>query len=49
MSEDSKDPYVDPWAWLHTIDTKAPPDYSSFHVVAGSAAGGGGAVHDPLP
>lgn len=34
MSEDGKDPYVDPWAWLHTIDTLAPPDYSSFHVVA---------------
>ncbi len=34
MSEDGKDPYVDPWAWLHTIDTEAPPDYSSFHVVA---------------
>ena len=32
MSEDSKDP--DPWAWLHTIDTSAPPDYSSFHVIA---------------
>ncbi|MCC6495715.1 MAG: hypothetical protein IT193_05600 [Propionibacteriaceae bacterium] len=26
---------MDPWAWLHTIDTEAPPDYSSFHVVAG--------------
>lgn len=34
MSEDGTESYVDPWAWLHTIDTKAPPDYSSFHVVA---------------
>ena len=35
MSEDGEDPYVDPWAWLHTIDVKTAPDYSSFHVVAG--------------
>ncbi len=35
MSKDGEDPYVDPWAWLHTIDATAAPDYSSFHVVAG--------------
>ena len=34
MSEDGEDPTVDPWAWLHTIDTRVRPDYSSFHVVA---------------
>ena len=35
MSEDVLGSHVDPWAWLHTIDTKAAPNYSSFHVVAG--------------
>ncbi|MGV8908762.1 MAG: hypothetical protein ACOH1Y_07250 [Propionicimonas sp.] len=35
MSEDVLGSHVDPWAWLHTIDTQAPPNYSSFHVVAG--------------
>jgi hypothetical protein len=25
----------DPWAWLRTVDRAAPPDYGSFHVVAG--------------
>lgn len=24
----------DPWAWLRTVDHEAPPDYSSFHVIA---------------
>ena len=35
MSEDGEDSHDDPWAWLHTIDTRARPDYRSFHIVAG--------------
>ncbi len=35
MSEDGEGSHVDQWAWLHTIDTEAAPDYSSFRVVAG--------------
>ncbi|MCA0294581.1 MAG: hypothetical protein LCH96_04540 [Actinobacteria bacterium] len=34
MSEDNVSG-EDPWAWLRTVDRTAPPDYSSFHVVAG--------------
>ncbi len=35
MSEDNGVSGDDPWAWLHTVDRTAPPDYSSFRVVAG--------------
>ena len=35
MSEGGEDSHEDPWAWLHTIDTRARPDYRSFHIVAG--------------
>lgn len=34
MSELSEESYQDPWAWLHTIEADAEPDYSSFRVVA---------------
>lgn len=34
LSEVSDESSEDPWAWLHAVDHDAPPDYSSFHVVA---------------
>ncbi|MCB0910470.1 MAG: hypothetical protein KDB60_02515, partial [Propionibacteriaceae bacterium] len=34
MSEVNDESSEDPWAWLHAVDHEAPPDYSSFHVVA---------------
>lgn len=34
MSEVNDESSEDPWAWLHAVDHEAPPDYSSFHVIA---------------
>ena len=35
MSDGTGQSYEDPWAWLHAARTSAPPDYSSFRIVAG--------------
>jgi len=34
LSEVNDESSEDPWAWLHAVDHEAPPDYSSFHVIA---------------